>query len=102
MEAEDEDASAPKRDGVPVHLGQDLDVVAEALDPRRPNEDGTEGLRSDAVDFDVGLKARDLPAEGVAPGRDVQEAEVLAVEDYEPCARPEDRTAGVGMGANGL
>src|SRR4051812_32002213 len=86
---------------MPVHLGQDLHVVAMALDPRCPDEDGAERLGPNPVDLDVGLEARDLTAESIAPGRDVEEAKMLAVENDEPGAGPEDRAPGIRMCPDG-
>ena len=46
---------------------------------------------SSPAQLEVGLERRDLPAERVAPHRDVDEAEVVAVEHDHPGARAEDR-----------
>ena len=64
MEGHGEDVALAHRDGVAVHLGEHLHLVAVLLDPRRADEDGAQ--RPDPVELEVGLEAVQLAAEGVA------------------------------------
>src|SRR4051794_36572307 len=44
MERREEDAAVAREHGMPVDLGEDLDLRARVLDPRRADEDGTHRL----------------------------------------------------------
>jgi hypothetical protein len=65
-----------------------------ALDPGGADEDRPQRLVADPLDHQVGLKALQLAAEGVAPGIGIEEAEVLGIADDHPGAGAEDRPAG--------
>ena len=89
MERGDEEAPLAREHRMPVVLGQHLDAGPDLLDPRRADEDGLDPLA--AGELEVGLERGDLAAEGVPAHREVDEAEVVAVEHDHPGARPEDR-----------
>src|SRR4051812_34595582 len=90
MERRDEVATLAREHRVPVDLGEHLDARADLLHPRRPDEDGAH-RRLLTGHGEVGLEARDLPAERVPLHRQVDEAEVVPVEDDHAGARPEHR-----------
>ena len=90
MERRDEEPALAREHGVTVDFGEHLDVGAGLLEPRRADEDGAQRLVA-VADVEVGLEAVHLAAERVALGAVVAEAEVVAVEDDHPGARPEDR-----------
>src|SRR4051812_32088427 len=56
-----------------------LDVRADRLDPRRPDEHGVDRLAVDAVDHDRRLERVDLPPERVAPDGHLDAGETLLV-----------------------
>src|SRR5690348_4630747 len=66
MERGDEQAPLPREHRMAVELGEHLDLRAHLLDPRRADEDGAQRLVA-PVHGEIGLEARDLPAERVAP-----------------------------------
>ena len=90
MERRDEDAPLPREHGMPVVLGEDLDLRACLLDPRRADEHAAERLLV-ARDVEVGLEAVHLPPPRVPLDFEVDETEVIPVEDDHPRARAEDR-----------
>jgi len=64
-------------DGMVVDAGQHLDVIADALDVRGPDEHRRDD--TDAVHLELGLEGVDLTSEGVAPHGDVDEPEAALV-----------------------
>src|SRR3954470_9947939 len=56
----------PTRGLAVLHAGEDLDGLPHLLDPRRPDEHTVDRSAAEAVEVDVTLEARHLPAEGVA------------------------------------
>src|SRR5947209_18351498 len=78
-------------DGMTVDLGQDVDFLAVRVDPWGTDEDPPQ--RADAGQLDLGFERTGLTAEGVAPGVDVEHAEVVAVEHDHPGAGAERRGA---------
>src|SRR5262245_55250034 len=97
MERSDEDASLAREHGMPVDLGQHLDVSAGVLDPRRTDEDRAHRFVA-LADVEVGLEAPHLAAERVATHRDVGEPEMVAAEHDHPGARAEDRAVEAAQG----
>ena len=89
VERGDEEPPLAREHRVPVVLGQHLDAGADLVDPRRADEHGLDRLA--ARELELGLERRHLPAERVPADLDVDQAEVVAVEDDHPGARPEDR-----------
>src|SRR5207248_937432 len=67
-----------------------LDVGADLLDPRRPDEDRAHRLVA-GIDLEIRLEARDLPPERVAADDDVRQAEMVAVEEDHSGAGAEER-----------
>src|SRR5919205_1008621 len=59
----------------PDDPAEDLYVLPRLLDPRRPDEDRVHRAAGQSVDLHLRLEGVDLPAEGVAPHRDVQPAD---------------------------
>ena len=90
MERRDEEPPLAREHRPAVDLGEHLDARADVLDPRRADEDGPHRLAL-ALELEIRLERRDLAAEGVAPDRQIDEPEMVAVEDDHPRARPEDR-----------
>src|SRR5262245_43288701 len=68
MEGRDEHAPLTGEHRVTVDLGEDLDARPCVLDPRRSDEHGPERLLV-AGKIEIGLEARDLAAERIAPHR---------------------------------
>ena len=89
VERGDEEPALAREHRPAVDLGEHLDVRADLLDPRRADEDRPQRLVL-AGHLEVGLERRDLASEGVAPHRDVDQPEVVAVEHDHPGARAED------------
>src|SRR5581483_7602184 len=77
MEGGGQDVSLAAQDWVVVDAGQDLDVVADALDVGSANEHGRDA--SHAVDFEVGLEGVDLASERIAAHFDVEDREAALV-----------------------
>src|SRR5262245_31646285 len=90
MERRDEEAPLAREHRMAFDLGENLDVRRGLPDPRRADEDGAVGLVL-ALDREVGLERRDLPAERIAAHAHVDEPEMIAVEHNHPGARPENR-----------
>ena len=90
VERGDEQTTVAREHGVPVDLGEDLDIGAGVLDPRRADEHRAHG-RVVVGEIEVGLEAAHLAAERVAADAEVAEAEMVAVEHDHPRARAEDR-----------
>src|SRR5207302_8437063 len=89
MECRNQNPAVARQHGMPVDLGEDLDVRPRVLDPWRANEDRAHRLVA-VTDVDVRLEGMHLPAERV-PGRaDVGEPEMLAVEHDHPGAGAKD------------
>src|SRR5262249_43083435 len=88
MERRDEETALAGQDWMAVDLGEHLDVGPDLLDPRRADEDGAQRPAL-AGKLEVGLERSDRATEGVAPHRDVDEAEMVAVEHDHPGARAE-------------
>src|SRR3954454_12940740 len=65
VERREQDAAVARKHGVPVDLGEYLDVRAGVLDPRRPDEDGAHRLVR-VADVEIRLEGVHLPAEGVS------------------------------------
>jgi hypothetical protein len=99
MEGGGEHGSFADRHRVPLPGGEHLDLRPGPLDPGRPDEDRAERLLAGPGHLEIGLEALQLPAEGVATGRHVDEAEMLGVADDQPGAGTEDRLAGLVVGA---
>jgi hypothetical protein len=78
--------------------GQHLDPGAAPLDPGGADEDRPQRLLADPLDLEIGLEALQLAAEGVAPGRGVEEAEVVGVAKDQAGAGAEDRPPGLVVG----
>ena len=91
MERRHEEPPLAREHRPAVDLGEHLDAGPDVLDPRRPDEDGAHRLGL-PFDVEIGLERRDLAAERVAPHRQIDESEVVAVEHDHPGARAEDRT----------
>src|SRR5215831_3185767 len=89
MEGRDEETALAGQDWMAVDLGEHLDVGPDLLDPGRADEDGAQRPAL-AGKLEIGLERGDLAPEGVAAHRDVDEAEVVAVEHDHPGARAED------------
>src|SRR5215213_8429593 len=83
VERRDDEAAVAKQHRFPVQLRQHLDIGPRVAEPWRADEDAPQRLVV-AWNFQVRLEARDLPAVGVAVDRDVDEAEMLAVEHDHP------------------
>ena len=64
MEGDGEHVALAHRDRMTVDLGQHLHLVAVVLDPGGADEDASSGS---ALEVEVGLERRDLPAERVPP-----------------------------------
>src|SRR3954471_21108315 len=75
MEGGDEDPAFARQHRMPVDVGQHLDALSRLLDPRRADEDRPEELFA-VTDVEIGLEARDLTAERIAPGADVGDPEM--------------------------
>ena len=90
MERRDEDPAVAREHRMPVDLGEDLDVRARVLDPRRADEDRAHRLVA-VADVEVGFERVHLAAERVPRGADVGEPEMLAVEHDHSGAGAEDR-----------
>ena len=72
MEGRHQDGALAAEDRAAVDRGQHLDVVADRLDDRRPDEHGVHGRRRPtAGHLQVGLEGVDLAPEGIAPHGDV-------------------------------
>ena len=91
----DEHAPLAREHRMAVVLGEDLDLGARVVDPRRADEHAAQ-RRVLALDVEVGLEAVHLPPPGVPRDLDVDEPEVVAVEHDHPGARAEDRAARTG------
>ena len=102
VEGGEHDPALADGDRVAVEGGEHRDLRPGVLDPRRSNEDGPDRLGPQALHDQVGLEARELPAEGVSPRDDIDQAEVVAVADDHPGAGAEDRPPGMRVGADGL
>jgi len=83
---------------VPLIARQHLHPGPAALDPGGADEDRAQRLLADSLDFEVGLEALQLTAEGVAARGRVDQAEVLVVADDQAGAGAEDRRAGLIQG----
>ena len=68
-------ALAHGHDAAVVQLRQDIDVVADALDDRRPDEDGVDRTVAEHGHCELRLEAFELSPEGVALDRDVEQRE---------------------------
>src|SRR5262249_2010751 len=90
VERRDEEAALAGQDWMAVDLGEDLDVGPDLLDPRRADEDGAQRPAL-AGELEVGLERGDLAPEGVPAHREVDEAEMVAVEHDHPGAGAEHR-----------
>src|SRR5436190_2088272 len=90
MERRNEETALAGEYRVAVDLGQHLDLGPDVLDPRSADEDGAQRAAL-AGKLEVGLERGDLAPEGVPPHRDVDEAEVVAVEHDHAGARAEHR-----------
>src|SRR5438094_2733641 len=89
VERRNEEAPLPEQDGLPIVLGQDLDVVAHLAHARGADEDAAQRPRV-AVQPKIRLEARNLPAVRVAVDLEIHQTEMRAVEDDHPRARSED------------
>src|SRR5919106_4235034 len=89
VERGDKDPPVAKEDRLTLVLGEHLDAVPHLAHTRRANEDAAHGFLL-AVEVEIGLEAGHLTSVCVPRDRDVDEAEVLAVEDDHAGARPED------------
>jgi hypothetical protein len=98
VEGASQHAAFADRHRVPLVASQHLDAGAVALNPGGADEDRPQRLVADPLDSEVGLEALQLPAEGVAPGRGVDEAKVVSVADDQPGAGTEDRQTGLVVG----
>ncbi len=92
MEGGDEEPPVARQHRMAVELGEHVDARPRLLEPRRADEDGAQRLGA-LADVEVRLEAPHLAAEGVPPRGVVAEAEMVAIEDDHPGARPEDRAA---------
>src|SRR5258708_3974385 len=90
VERGDEDPTVAREHGMPIDLGENLDVRPCILDPGCADEDRTHRLVA-MTDIQVGFERVHLAAEGVAHDEDVGEAEMLPVEHDHSGAGPEDR-----------
>src|SRR5262245_6949707 len=90
MERRDEESALAGQDWMAVHLGEHLDFGPDLLDPRGADEDRAQRPAL-AGEVEVGLERGDLAPEGVPPYRDVDEAEMVAVEHDHPGAGAEHR-----------
>jgi hypothetical protein len=99
VEGAGEDRAFADRHRVALPGREDLDPLPGPLHPRCPDEERAQGLLTGAGDLEVGLKALQLPAEGVAARRRVDKAEVLGVADDQAGARAEDRPPRLVVGA---
>src|ERR1700749_3698913 len=98
-----------KRDGQYVALADRHRMLADAAedlhagtvlgDPWGADEHRVHRAAVDPVQIDIGLERPDLAAERVAARRDVEDAEMLAVEHDHAGARAEDRDAAGGQRA---
>src|SRR5262245_24427836 len=88
----------PTRVGSGLDPGENLDAVADLLDPRGPDQHGVEG-RVESCEVEVGLERVDLPPEGIAPHGDVEPAERLLPGD--PALDPVGEHDHPGTGAEG-
>src|SRR3954454_12650346 len=93
MERDDGDVALARGDRMAVDLGEDFDAGAVLLDPRRPDEHRVHGL-VEVGEVEVGLERADLAAERVAPGLDVHQPQMVAVEHDQAGARAQHRRAG--------
>src|SRR5215212_1469850 len=89
MEGRDEKAPVPQQHGLAFQLRQHLDAGADLADTRRADEDAAKWLRV-ALEHEVGLEARDLPAVRVPLDLEVDEGRVVPIEQDHPGARSED------------
>src|SRR4051812_14864401 len=90
VERGDEESSLAREHRAAVDLSKHLHARPDVLDPRRTDEDGPHRL-VEPDDRQVGLERRDLPPECVAPHRDVDEAEMVAIEHDHPRACADHR-----------
>ena len=90
MEGDGENVPLANGNGVPIHLRQYLNVFADLLYPRSPNEDGIE--RS-ALEQQLSLEGRELPTERIAPHLDVEDTEMVPVQHDHSCTRAQDGLA---------
>jgi hypothetical protein len=79
------------RDRVALVASQDFGPGPAALDPRGADKDRAQRLVADSLHLEVGLKALQLAAEGVAPRGRVDQPEVGVVADDQASAGAEDR-----------
>src|SRR5919108_3094421 len=100
MERAEQYVPLANRDRVIPNPRQDLDVGAVLLDPRRPDEHPANRVGTEPGHVELRLEARDLASERVAPGSDIDEAEMLTVAEDHPRAGPEDGTPSLGVRAN--
>src|SRR5436190_22014009 len=96
----EQDTSLAHGDGASVDARQHLDLGAMLLDPRRPDEDGAQRVRAQALDLKLRLEARDLTPEGVATRARIDQAEVVPVADDHPGAGAQDRPPLLEMSAD--
>src|SRR6266511_3377691 len=76
MEACRQEMPLPSRDDAPaVDPCQHLDLFAGRLQERRADEDGVQRLLAERRNVQIGLEAVELAAEGVAPRRDIHQAQ---------------------------
>ena len=75
MEGRGQDRALPHHDGMLVNLGQDLDVVADGLDPRSPDEHCPD-RRIQAGDVQFGLERLNLAPESVAGDHGIEHPEL--------------------------
>src|SRR4051812_5790559 len=79
MERREQDVAVREENRPAVVLGEHLDVGPELVDPGGADEDAAQRLLV-ALELEVRLEARHLPAVRVPANRDVGPAEVVAVE----------------------
>src|SRR5258708_10106286 len=77
MERCDEDAAVARQHGMPVHLGEDLDVRPRVLDPRRADEHSAQRLAF--ADVEVRLERMHLPAERIPRGANIGQPDMVAL-----------------------
>lgn len=96
VEGHDEHRILPRRDRLPIDLGEYLDAGPMLGDPGSANEDRSQRL-IESPQLDIGLEAPDLTTERVTPRPDVHETEVIAVEHDQASTGAEDRRSAGGQ-----
>ena len=100
MERDRGDAAFAHRDRMAPNLTQNAHGASRFLYPGCPDEDRPEGSINQFFNLDFFLEAGQLPTERVAPGRDVDQSEVLPARDDHSGAGSQHGSTRFMMGAD--